>query len=70
MDLARLTIVPNEPEAELIRSLLRTEGIESIQRKTDFGVGTTDASAVGSGAREILVRPGDLDAARALIADA
>jgi hypothetical protein len=69
MDLVRLTIVPNEPAAEEIRSLLRTEGIDSIQRKTDFGVGTTDAYAVGSGAREILVRPEDLDAARTLIAE-
>lgn len=55
-------------EAELIRALLQTEGIESTQLKTDFGVGTTDALGPG-GAREILVRSADLDAARALIAE-
>jgi hypothetical protein len=69
MDLVRLTIVPNEPAAEEIVALLRTEGIESIERKTDFGVGTTDAFAVGSGAREVLVSPKDIDAARALIGE-
>jgi hypothetical protein len=70
MDLVRLTIVPNEPAAQEIRAFLNTEGIESMERKTDFGVGTTDASAVGSGSREILVRPEDLEAARSLIGDA
>jgi hypothetical protein len=65
-ELARLTVVPNETEAELIRSLLRTEGIESMQRPTDFGVGSMDGVA-GLGAREILVSQRDLEAARALI---
>ncbi len=69
MDLVRLTFAPNEPAAEEIRALLRTEGIDSMQRQTDFGVGTTDAFAVGSGTREILVRPGDLERAQELIAD-
>jgi hypothetical protein len=69
MDLVRLTIVPNEPAAEEIRAFLNTAGIESIQRKTDFGVGTTDAFAVGSGAREILVKPEDVEAARSLLED-
>ncbi|TMK76619.1 MAG: DUF2007 domain-containing protein [Actinobacteria bacterium] len=68
-DLARLTIAPNELAAEEIRSLLRTEGIESMQRKTDFAVGMTDASTSAFGAREILVNPDDLEAARALIAE-
>jgi hypothetical protein len=69
VDLVRLTVVPNEPAAEEIRGLLRLEGIDSMERKTDFGVGTTDAFAVGSGTREVLVRPEDLEAARALISD-
>jgi hypothetical protein len=66
-ELARLTVVANEAEAELIRSLLRTEGIESTQRMTDYGAGATDALGSG-GAREVLVRASDLEAAQALIA--
>ena len=66
--IARLTVVSNEVEAEVIRSLLRTEGIESTQHKTDYGVGGTDAVGPG-GAREILVRAEDLEPARALIAE-
>ena len=40
-----------------------------MQRKTDFAVGMTDASTSAFGAREILVNPDDLEAARALIAE-
>jgi Putative prokaryotic signal transducing protein len=67
MELVRLTIVPNEIEAEQIRSLLGFEGIESIQRLTDFGSGSIDAGTSGVGAREILVKPEDLEAARAIV---
>jgi hypothetical protein len=67
VELVRLTIVPNEIEAEQIRSLLGFEGIESIQRLTDFGSGSIDAGTSGVGAREILVKPDDLEAARALV---
>ena len=64
--IVRLTVVSNEIEAEVIRSLLRTEGIESMQDKTDHGAGATDA--VGSaGPREILVRAEDLNRATELI---
>jgi hypothetical protein len=66
-ELVRLTIAASEPEAELIRGLLKTEGIESFQRPTDFAAGALDGWAAG-GAREILVRAADLDAARELIA--
>jgi hypothetical protein len=65
-DLARLTVVASEAEAELVRSLLETEGIQSMQRPTDFAAGSLDGWAAG-GAREILVRAEDLDAARALV---
>jgi Putative prokaryotic signal transducing protein len=67
VELVRLTIVPNEIEAEQIRSLLGFEGIESIQRLTDFGSGSIDAGTSGVGAREILVKPEDLEAARAIV---
>jgi hypothetical protein len=65
-DLVRLTVVPNEAEAELIRNLLATEGIDSMQRPTDFAAGALDGWAAG-GAREILVHASDLDAARELV---
>jgi hypothetical protein len=65
-ELVRLTVVSSEPEAELLRGLLATEGIESIQRPTDFAAGALDGWAAG-GAREILVRPADVEAARELI---
>jgi Putative prokaryotic signal transducing protein len=66
-DLVRLTVVANEAEAEMVRALLRTEGIESMQRTTDFAAGALDGWAAG-GAREILVHADDLDAARAPVA--
>ena len=66
--IVRLTVVSNEIEAEVILSLLRTEGIESTQQITNFGAGGIDA--VGSGGpREILVRAEDLERATALIAE-
>jgi hypothetical protein len=65
-ELVRLTIVPSESEAEILRGLLATEGIESIQRPTDFAAGALDGWAAG-GARELLVRASDRDAARELI---
>jgi hypothetical protein len=64
----RLTIVADEFAAETIISLLQTEGIESIQRKTDLAAGMADASSSAFGPREILVNPEDLERARDLIA--
>jgi len=66
-DLVRLKIVSNELEAEMVRSLLSTAGIESLQRYTDFGAGAVDGMPSGGGPREILVHAGDLDAARELV---
>jgi hypothetical protein len=66
-ELARLTIVANELEAEMVRALLTTHGIDSMQRYTNFGAGALDGMPSGAGPREILVRPADLDAARELI---
>jgi len=67
MTLVRLTLAANPPEAELIRSLLQTEGIESLRKQTDFGAGTMDGFSGGQ--QEILVRPEDLERARELVAD-
>ena len=66
-DLVRLTVVANELEAEMVRSLLSTAWIESMQRYTDFGAGSLDGMPSGAGPREILVHAGDLDAARELV---
>jgi hypothetical protein len=66
-DLVRLTIVANELEAEMVRSLLSTAGIESIQRYTNFGAGALDGMPSGGGPREILVHASDFDAARELV---
>jgi hypothetical protein len=65
-ELVRLTIAASEPEAELIRGLLGTEGIESMQRPTDFAAGALDGWAAG-GTREVLVRAGDLERAQELL---
>jgi hypothetical protein len=65
-ELVRVTIVSSESEAEMLRGLLATEGIESIQRPTDFAAGALDGWAAG-GAREILVRSADAETARELI---
>jgi 5,10-methenyltetrahydromethanopterin hydrogenase len=62
-----LTIVPNEFSAETIIALLQTEGIESVQKKTDLAAGMADASSSAFGPREVLVRPEDLERARDLI---
>jgi hypothetical protein len=66
MALVRLTVVANPEEADLIRSLLETEGIEALVKQTDYGAGTMDGYPGGE--QEILVRTSDLTAARALIA--
>ena len=67
MDLVRVTLAANPAEAETIRGLLATEGIESVRRQTDFGAGTMDGFSGGQ--QEILVRTEDLEAARALVED-
>jgi hypothetical protein len=66
MELVRLTVVANPEEAELVRSLLETEGIEALVKQTNYGAGTMDGYSGGQ--QEILVRPTDLEAAEALIA--
>jgi hypothetical protein len=67
MTLVRLTLAANPSEAELIGSLLQTEGIESLRKQTDFGAGTMDGFSGGQ--QEILVDESDLEDARALIAE-
>ncbi len=66
-ELARLTIVANETEAELVRQLLATDGIVSMHRMLDFAAGAWDGWAV-AGAREIVIHARDLERARELLA--
>jgi len=60
-------VVANELEAEMVRSLLATAGIKSMQRYTNFGAAALDGMPSGVGPREILVHAGNLEAARELI---
>jgi Putative prokaryotic signal transducing protein len=66
-ELVVLDVVGSEPEAEIILSLLRTEGIQAIAQKTNFAVGLADASSSGAGPREILVHAENLERAREVL---
>jgi hypothetical protein len=64
----RLTVVATQGEADVICSLLRTEGIACADRASDaLGV---EAGGGFGGWREVLVEEADLERARALIANA
>ena len=62
-----LDVVGSEPEAEVIRGLLRSEGIDSAVRKTNFAVGAADGFPSSAGPREILVQASDLARAREIL---
>jgi Putative prokaryotic signal transducing protein len=66
-ELARVTIVRNQPEAEIVCSLLRSEGIECFHRVTDFAAGAFDGVVSSAGAREVVVAAADLERARELL---
>lgn len=69
MDPVRVTIVGNEPEAEVACGVLRSDGIACTHRITNFAFGSGgELPASGSGPREVLVRPADLERARELLA--
>jgi hypothetical protein len=69
VELVRLTVVLNEIEADQVQSLLKFESIESMQRPTDTGAGSIGGSGAMSGSREILVKPEDLETAKAIIGE-
>lgn len=59
-------VVSGEPEAQIVCGLLRTNGIACGYRDTEeIDSPLEDFQAAGQ--REILVRPADVDAARALL---
>jgi hypothetical protein len=62
--LVRLTLANTPFDADMIQSLLKTEGIESTRRQTNFGAGSSDG---WGGQQEILVEEKDVEAGRALI---
>jgi hypothetical protein len=68
-ELVTLTIVANEIESNQIQQLLKFENIESLQRPTDTGAGSIGGSGAMSGSREILVKPEDLETAKAIIGE-
>jgi hypothetical protein len=65
-DAVRVTTVPGEPEAEAFCQLLRQHGIECAHRQTPEEDSAFENIAT-DGMREIVVRPADLDQARALL---
>ena len=69
MEPVRLTVVMNELEADQIQSLLKFEGIESMQRPTDTGAASIGGGGAMSGSREILVKPEDLESAKAILGE-
>jgi type III secretory pathway lipoprotein EscJ len=64
---AYLTLVPTEYEADILCALLRTEGIECEQRRTNLGVGSMDGMP-GGGPLEIFVADQDLARAQEILA--
>ncbi len=66
-ELAVLETVGSEPEAELICSLLRSEGIPCIQQRTNYAAGVGDGMSVIGGPREIVVHEENLAAAREVL---
>jgi Putative prokaryotic signal transducing protein len=62
-----LTVVSDEPEAQIVCGLLESNGIECAYRDTD-AIESSLEDFTAAGPREILVRPADLEAARELIA--
>jgi putative signal transducing protein len=63
-----LTVVANEPEAEILCGLLQANGIDCSYRDTE-AIDSPLEDFTAAGAREILVRPADLEAARSLLPD-
>ena len=65
----RLTVVPDEGEAEILCRMLRAEGIRCTHYRTNASSGGADASTSFGGWREVVVLADDLDRATALLPD-
>jgi hypothetical protein len=62
-----LTVVADEPEAEIVCGLLRSAGLECGYRDTE-AIDSPLEDFTAAGPREILVHASDVEAARALLA--
>ena len=62
-----LMVVSDEPEAEVVCGLLRSNGIDCAYRDTE-AIDSPLEDFTAAGAREILVRTADLEAARTVLA--
>jgi hypothetical protein len=67
MDEARVTVVSNDVEAEMLCGLLRLEGIKCYFRKTNYGAGSTDGMLSSFGPTEIVVGVSDLKRAHEVL---
>jgi hypothetical protein len=67
-DLVVLEAYATETEAELVCSLLQSEGIRCFQRQTSLSAGMTDGLPVG-GPREVVVRAEEAAEARKVLAE-
>ena len=67
-DVAVVKVVADEPEAQVVCGLLRSAGIECAYRETD-ALDSPARGLHGCRPREILVRPTDVEAARALLGE-
>ena len=63
-----LTVVSDQPEAEIVCGLLQTNGIDCAYRDTE-AIDSPLEDFTAAGPREILVREPDVETARALVAD-
>ena len=63
-----LTVVSDEPEAEVLCGLLRSAGIDCAYRDTE-AIDSPLEDFTAAGPREILVHESDLEAARELLPD-
>jgi hypothetical protein len=63
----RVTVAPDEAEAEVLCGLLRANGIKCAHRPTDEEDSAFEGFGGEGGRREILVDPADLEAAQSLL---
>jgi hypothetical protein len=64
-----LKVVSGQSEAEVVCGLLRSAGIECAYRDTE-AIDSSLEDFMAAGAREVIVREADLEAAKELLADA
>lgn len=66
-DATRLTVAATQWDAEMLRSALGSEGIESFTKLTDLAAGAYGMPGGGGGPVEVWVSVDDLDHARGIL---